>query len=149
EFGQQIWKTIESNQDTIWTGALGIATTATQLITGLLLTIFSLIFLLIDGRRIWLWVVGFLPARAHSPVDAAGRAGWVSVGQYVRVHIFVAFVDAVGIGLGAALLGVPVPIPIAILVFLGSFIPFLGAISTGLLAAFIALVYNGPVNALI
>ncbi|MBK0421607.1 AI-2E family transporter [Leucobacter sp. CSA2] len=146
---QQVVKTIEGHQSEIWNGALGIATTAGQLVTGSLLTLFSLIFLLIDGKRIWNWVLGFLPANAHAPVDAAGRAGWVSVGSYVRVQIFVAFVDAVGIGIGAALLGVPLPIPIAILVFLGSFIPFLGAISTGALAAFVALIYNGPVNALI
>ncbi|PRI10333.1 AI-2E family transporter [Leucobacter massiliensis] len=145
----QAWKTVEEHQSEIWSGALGIATTAGQLVTGALLTIFSLIFMLIDGKRIWFWVVGFLPAKAHAPVDAAGRAGWISVGQYVRVQIFVAFVDAVGIGAGAALLGVPLAIPIAVLVFLGSFIPFLGAITTGALAAFIALVYNGPVNALI
>lgn len=145
----QALKLLENNQGTLWTGALGVATTATQLVTGLLLTIFSLVFLLIDGKRIWYWVVGFAPARAHSAIDASGRAGWVSVGQYVRVQIFVAFVDAVGIGAGAAILGVPFPVPIAILVFLGSFIPFLGAIVTGALAAFIALVYNGPVTALI
>ena len=148
-FTGQIWKTIEGHQSEIWSGALGVATTAGQLIAGTLLAVFSLIFMLIDGKRIWFWVVGFLPAKAHAPVDAAGRAGWISVGQYVRVQIFVAFVDAVGIGAGAALLGVPLAIPIAILVFLGSFIPFLGAITTGALAAFIALVYNGPVNALI
>lgn len=148
-FTDQLLKTIEGHQSELWNGALGVATSAGQFVTGLLLTIFSLIFMLIDGRRIWNWVLGFLPARAHAPVDAAGRAGWVSVGQYVRVQIFVAFVDAVGIGVGAAVLGVPLAIPIAILVFLGSFIPFLGAISTGLLAAFVALVYNGPVNALI
>ena len=148
-FADQLMKTIEEHQSELWNGALGVATSAGQFVTGLLLTIFSLIFMLIDGRRIWNWVLGFLPARAHAPVDAAGRAGWVSVGQYVRVQIFVAFVDAVGIGVGAAVLGVPLAIPIAILVFLGSFIPFLGAITTGLLAAFIALVYNGPVNALI
>lgn len=148
DFLSQALKFLETNQGSIWTGALGVATTATQVIAGALLVIFSLIFLLIDGKRIWFWVVGFLPAKAHSAVDSAGRAGWISVGQYVRVQIFVAFVDAVGIGLGAALLGVPLPIPIAILVFLGSFIPFLGAIVTGLLATFIALVYNGPVNAL-
>ncbi|MFC5339021.1 AI-2E family transporter [Leucobacter denitrificans] len=148
EYGEQALRLIESNQGSIWTGALGVATSAGQFITGMLLVVFSLIFLLLDGKRIWFWVLGFLPAKAHSPVDSAGRAGWVSVGQYVRVQIFVAFVDAVGIGVGAALLGVPLPIPIAILVFLGSFIPFLGAIVTGLLASFIALVYNGPVNAL-
>lgn len=148
-FVAQLMKTIEGHQSEIWNGALGVATSAGQFVAGVLLTLFSLIFMLIDGKRIWYWVLGFLPAKAHAPVDAAGSAGWVSVGQYVRVQIFVAFVDAVGIGVGAALLGVPLPIPIAILVFLGSFIPFLGAISTGLLATFVALVYNGPVNALI
>ncbi|UOQ57730.1 AI-2E family transporter [Leucobacter allii] len=148
-FVDQLLTTVNNHQNELWSGALGVATTAGQLVTGLLLTLFSLIFLLIDGRRIWNWVLGFLPARAHAPLDAAGRAGWVSVGQYVRVQIFVAFVDAVGIGAGAAILGVPLAIPIAILVFLGSFIPFLGAITTGALAAFVALVYNGPVNALV
>lgn len=145
----QVFTTIRDHQDEIWSGALAVTTTAGQLIAGTLLTLFSLIFLLLDGKRIWYWVLGFLPTRAHAPFDTAGRAGWVSVGQYVRVQIFVAFVDAVGIGLGAAILGVPLPIPIAIFVFLGSFIPFLGAIATGALAVFIALVYNGPVIALI
>ncbi len=148
-FFGQVMNTLQSNRDTIWNGALAITTTVGELVTGALLTLFSLIFLLIDGKRIWYWVLGFLPARAHAAVDTAGHAGWVSVGQYVRVQIFVAFVDAVGIGLGAAILGVPLAVPIAILVFLGSFIPFLGAIVTGLLAAFVALVYIGPVAALI
>ena len=148
-FVAQVMKTIENHQSEIWNGALGVATTAGSFVTGALLTMFSLIFMLIDGKRIWFWVLGFLPAKSHAGLDAAGRAGWVSVGQYVRVQIFVAFVDAVGIGVGAALLGVPLPVPIAILVFLGSFIPFLGAISTGLIATFVALIYNGPVNALI
>ncbi len=145
----QLVQTIQNHQSEIWSGALAVTTTAGQLVTGLLLTLCSLVFLLIDGRRIWYWVLGFLPKRAHAPIDTAGSSGWISVGQYVRVQILVAFVDAVGIGLGALILGVPFPIPIAILVFLGSFIPFLGAITTGLLATFIALVYNGPVNALI
>ncbi|XPP27823.1 MAG: AI-2E family transporter [Leucobacter sp.] len=148
-FIDQVFSTIQDHQDEIWSGALAVTTTAGQLVAGALLAVFSLIFLLADGKRIWYWVLGFLPVRAHAPIDTAGRAGWVSVGQYVRVQIFVAFVDAVGIGIGAAILGVPLPVPIAILVFLGSFIPFLGAIATGALAVFIALVYNGPLNALI
>ncbi len=148
-FMNQLWKTIDDHQGQIWSGALAVTTTATQVAAGALLTLFSLIFLLIDGKRIWYWVLGFFPKRAHAPADAAGRFGWVSVGQYVRVQVLVAFIDAVGIGIGAVILGVPLPIPIAILVFLGSFIPFLGAITTGALAVFIALVYNGPVNALI
>jgi predicted PurR-regulated permease PerM len=72
----------------------------------------------------------------------------------VRVQIFVAFVDAVGIGLGAFILGLftggfPLVIPIAIAVFLGSFIPVVGAVATGVIAVFIALVFLGPFPALI
>ena len=133
----------------LWSGALEIGTTVGQVLMGLLLCLFATIFLLIDGERIWMWTLGFLPARAHAATHAAGKAGWESVGQYVRVQIFVAFVDALGIGVGAAILGLPLVIPLAILVFLASFIPFLGAILTGLLATFVALVYSGPVTALI
>lgn len=148
-FFEQIMRTVNDHQGQIWSGAWSVTISAGQIVAGSLLTLFSLIFLLIDGKRIWYWVLGFFPQRAHAAGDAAGRNGWVSVGQYVRVQVLVAFIDAVGIGLGAVLLGVPLPIPIAILVFLGSFIPFLGAVSTGALAVFIALVYNGPLNALI
>ena len=75
----------------------------------------------------------------------------------MKVQIFVAFVDAVGIGLGAFILGLffqdqggfPLVIPIAIAVFLGSFIPVVGAVVTGIFAVFVALVFLGPVPALI
>ncbi len=46
------------------------------------------------------------------------------------------------------LLGLPLVIPIAIAVFLASFIPFVGAIVTGALAVFIALIYVSPLAAL-
>lgn len=140
---------LSTNNDVLWSGALQIGVKGGQLLMGILLALFATIFLLIDGDRIWVWVLGFLPSRARAGADIAGRSGWVSVGQYVRVQIFVAFVDALGIGIGAAVLQLPLVIPLSILVFLASFIPFLGAISTGILATLIALVYNGPVAALI
>ncbi len=65
------------------------------------------------------------------------------------MQIFVAFVDAVGIGIGAAALQLPLVIPIAVFVFLGAFIPVVGAIVTGFLAVFIALSSNGWVAAVI
>jgi predicted PurR-regulated permease PerM len=114
-----------------------------------LLTLFSTLFILIDGPNIWRWVVRLFPHRARSAVDGAGRAGWITLTNFVKVQILVAFVDAVGIGLGSFLLGVPLAIPIGVLVFLGSFVPVIGAVVTGALAVFIALVYNGPVIALI
>ncbi len=64
--------------------------------------------------------------------------------NYARTQLLVATIDAVGIGLGAFLLGVPLAIPIAVLVFLGAFVPIVGAVVTGAVAVFLALVYNGP-----
>jgi predicted PurR-regulated permease PerM len=64
--------------------------------------------------------------------------------NYARTQMLVAAIDAVGIGIGAALLGVPMALPVAVLVFLGSFIPIVGAVVTGAVAVFLALVYNGP-----
>jgi predicted PurR-regulated permease PerM len=71
----------------------------------------------------------------------------------VRAQITVAAVDAVGITLGAFIIGLvaggfPLLIPIGILVFLGSFIPVVGAVVAGALAVLVALVYDGPVAAL-
>jgi predicted PurR-regulated permease PerM len=40
-------------------------------------------------------------------------------------------------------------IPIAVLVFLGSFIPIVGAVATGAVAIVIALIFLGPIQALI
>ena len=94
------------------------------------------------------------PRKARRAVDGSGHAGWITLTTFVKVQIFVAFVDAVGIGLGAFLLGLPfggfpLVIPIAIAVFLGSFVPVVGAVLTGTVAIFVALVYLGPWQALI
>jgi predicted PurR-regulated permease PerM len=74
----------------------------------------------------------------------ASTAGWVTLGNFTRVQILVASIDAVGIGLGVFFLGLPLAFPIAVIVFLGSFIPIVGAIITGSLAVLVALVYSGP-----
>ena len=50
---------------------------------------------------------------------------------------------------GAAIIGVPLALPLGVLVFIGSFIPVVGALVTGAIAVLLALVANGPVNALI
>ncbi|MFG1992429.1 AI-2E family transporter [Actinoplanes sp. NPDC048988] len=63
--------------------------------------------------------------------------------------MLVALVDAVGIGIGLAVLGVPLALPLAALVFLGGFIPVIGATLTGVVAILVALVTVGPVKALI
>ena len=60
-----------------------------------------------------------------------------------------ALVDAIGIGTGLAIMGVPLALPLASLVFLGAFIPLVGAVISGLLAVIVALLAKGFVYALI
>jgi len=150
----QGWKTLQENSSTLWSGALTVGSTAGHILTGSLLALFATIFILIDGKGIWNWVVRLFPRKARPAVDGSGHAGWITLTTFVRVQIFVAFVDAVGIGLGAFILGLPfggfpLVIPIAIAVFLGSFVPVVGAVLTGTVAVFVALVFLGPWQALI
>ncbi|WP_233193079.1 AI-2E family transporter [Cryobacterium sp. Y29] len=139
---EQGWIAIQNDSAVFISGALSVGTTLGHLLTGLLLALFSLLFILIDGKAIWGWIVRFFPLRARAAVDGAGIAGWTTLGNFARVQILVASIDAVGIGVGAALLGVPMAIPIGILVFLGSFIPIVGAVATGSVAVIIALIFN-------
>lgn len=140
---------LQSNSDTILSGAVSWGSTLGHFAAGLLLALFSLVFFLLEGERIWAFMVRLMPRQARAATDGAGRKGWISLVNYVRVQLFVAFIDAVGIGVGAAILGVPLAFPLAGLVFLGSFIPVIGALVTGALAVLLALVANGWVNALI
>lgn len=140
---------VENNSGLIVSGALSLGEGAGYFLAGLLLTVFALIFFLHDGESIWRFIAGLAPRRARAAVAGAGKQGWTSMANYVRVQILVAFIDAVGIGLGAVIIGVPLVMPLTVLVFLGSFIPILGALFTGMVAVLLALVANGWVNALV
>jgi predicted PurR-regulated permease PerM len=141
-YGDQFWATIQRDSEVWISGALSVGSTAGHLLAGVLLVLFITLFMLIDGDRIWAWLVRLFPRKAGPAISGSGVVGWATLSRFVKVQIFVAAVDAVGIGLGALFLGLPLVIPIAIAVFLGSFIPIVGAIFTGALAVFIALIYK-------
>ncbi len=145
----QFQETLVDNQDTIASGALTTAATVGEVITGIVLALFTLFFFLKDGRTIWLWLVGLFPAESRAYVDEAARRSWRTLISYVRATVVVALVDAIGIGIGLAILGVPLVIPLAALVFLGAFIPIIGGFLAGTVAVLVALVSNGPITALI
>jgi predicted PurR-regulated permease PerM len=145
---QQLTDYLSTNSSSLVTGALSVTTTVGHVAAGALITLFCTLFFLHDGRHIWGWVVGLLPLRSREKVHQAGRRGLVTLGGYTRTQILVALVDAVGIGVGAAVLGVPLALPLGALVFIGSFIPIVGALATGIVAILVALVAQGPADAL-
>ena len=149
QYINQLVTTLQDNTSSILNGVASVGSTAADIGTGMVIVLFTLIFFLMEGEKIWLFIVKLFPRNARRAVNGAGRRGWKSLVSYVRVQVFVAAVDAVGIGLSAFFLGVPLALPLGVLVFLGSFIPVVGALLTGVIAVLLALVANGLVNALI
>lgn len=142
---------VEADIDSTWvvSGALSVSSSVGSWLVGAGIAIFALIFFIHDGERIWGYLTTWFPKAARPAVLGSGLAGWNTLLSYVKVQVFVAFVDAVGIGLGAFFLGLPLVAPIAIAVFLGAFVPIVGGTVAGALAVLVALVYEGPVSALI
>jgi len=147
--GDAAVKALRDNQERLTSGALSTAATLTEIVTGALLMLFALIFLLYGGRTIYSYLTTIVPVRARDRVRDAGRAGFGSLIGYVRATFLVALVDAIGIGTGLAIMGIPLALPLASLVFLGAFIPLVGAVLTGFLAVVVALLAKGFVYALI
>ncbi|MCK0117849.1 AI-2E family transporter [Isoptericola sp. S6320L] len=149
DLGNQAQDLVAEQSSSLITGALGAATTVGHVLVGIIIALFCTIFFLQDGRSIWTWVVNVLPMAAREKVHQAGRRGMVTLSSYVRTQILVALVDALGIGIGSAFFVPALAIPIGILVFIGSFVPILGAIVTGAIACAVVLVAEGWVAAAI
>jgi predicted PurR-regulated permease PerM len=129
--------------------AAAVGTTATHVVAGLFISLFCLFFFLYQGEQIWAWLVRLFPRRARDKADSSGRRAWVSLTAFVRATIVVAAVDAIGISLGAAILGLPLVSAIGILVFVGAFVPVVGALVSGVVAVLVALVAKGPIVAIV
>ena len=118
-------------------------------LAGLAIALFSLFYFIYDGRGIFTFVLKFFPRASRDRVDQAALRGWRSLSSYVRATILVALADSIGVLIVALILGVPVAPALAALVFLGAFVPIVGALVSGSVAVLVALVALGWVQALI
>ncbi|WP_233625262.1 AI-2E family transporter [Actinoplanes sp. ATCC 53533] len=149
QYVERVQQELTQNQGALTSGAVSTAATLGEVVTGFFLVLFTLFFFLRDGGQIWSFLCRLLPREARVPTARAGHYSWHTLVSYVHATVLVAFVDAVGIGIGLFVLRVPLVLPLAALVFLGAFIPVVGATVTGVVAILVALVTNGPVTALI
>ncbi|MFF7179467.1 AI-2E family transporter [Streptomyces sp. NPDC008121] len=148
EIAKNLSDTIGANTEQITSAGLQGVTVVVEAMTGILLAMFSTLFLLYDGKKVWNWTLRLVPAQARPGVAGAGPRAWRTLTAYVRGTVLVALIDAVFIGLGLYFLDVPMAVPLAVFIFLFAFIPLVGAVISGALAVVVALVTNGVFTAL-
>ncbi|MEE6166853.1 MULTISPECIES: AI-2E family transporter [unclassified Mycolicibacterium] len=147
--GDTAIQSLRNHQEQLTSGALSTAGTLSEILTGALLGLFTVIFFLLDGRNIWRFVTLIVPLNVRDRIRKAGNAGFHSLIGYIRATSLVALVDAAGIGTALAIMGIPLALPLASVVFLGAFIPLIGALISGFLAIVVALLAKGLLYALI
>lgn len=142
EFGGNIAKGVLGSA----VGALG--SVGTLIIAGSVF-IFGVIFFLLTPNQIWNWLVSWMPTPVRQPIDTSGRIAWESISGYTRGIVVVAICDALLVFIGLLILQVPLAPALAAVVFLGAFIPVIGAPVATFFAAIVALAERGPVIALL
>lgn len=130
-------------------GFLSGAAVIVEGITGLFLALIVAFFVLKDGDRVAHKLFDRLSPRTADKVRRGGRVAWTTLARYVKGLALVGVVDATAIAIGLLILGVPLVAPLAILVFIGAFLPVVGAFVSGLFAVAVALVNGGLTQALI
>lgn len=138
---------ISTNKSKIVQGALSGVTVILQGLGGVLLALVLTFFFVKDGDEIGRWFLGAVDERRAADLRVVGHKAWDTLGGYVRGTAANGLVNAVVLAVGLLILGVPFVAPIAILTFLGGFIPLVGAIASGVVAALVALVAKGPLAA--
>ncbi len=122
-------------------GAVGTIITAGSVF------LFGVIFFMTTGPQIWAWVVSWAPERIRDTFNTCGELAWGTMAGYGRGMIVVALCDAFLVFIGLTILQVPLAPALATVVFMGAFIPVIGAPIATFLAALVALATKGPVTA--
>ncbi len=111
--------------------------------------LFGVIFFLMQPQKIWDWFVGWMPKQIEAPINVSGEIAWGAIAGYARGIVIIAFCDAVLVFIGLTILQVPLAPALAAVVFLGAFIPVIGAPIATFFAAIVALAERGPLIAVL
>ena len=91
----------------------------------------------------WAWFLGQLPERARGTWDSVATAGWFTFSGYTRGTLIIALSDGILAATLLLILQVPLAAPLAVLVFIGAFIPLIGAPAAMVIAMVVALAADG------
>jgi putative heme transporter len=146
--GQQIRGWVTKNGGSLAGQALGGASVAAEVLTGLALAVFCSVFFLNSGTRIWDWLLTQTGGNSRR-WDGAARAGWATFAGYTRGIVIIAATNAALVCVALLILRVPLALPLAMLTFFATFIPLIGAPIALFVATLVALAARGPLVALL
>ncbi|NUP20698.1 MAG: AI-2E family transporter [Streptomyces sp.] len=112
------------------------------------LALLLVFFFLRDSDRAAGALRSVVPGRSGDTVEAMARRAFEAVEGFMRGTTLVALIDAVCITVGLLVLDVPGAVGLGALVFVGAYIPYLGAFISGAVAVLVALADRGFVIAL-
>jgi predicted PurR-regulated permease PerM len=144
-----IRRQINANRDALVKGAIAGVTLLAQAVGAAILTLVLTFFFVKDGSKISTWALDLVSESRANDARAIGRKAWEVLGGYIRGTAINGLVNATVLAVGLWILGVPLVVPIALLTFVGGFLPLVGAIISGALAAGVALASKGVVAALV
>src|SRR5699024_5892903 len=140
---------VQENPSELLDRAAAGAGSVFEVFATLALAIFCTVFFLLRGDQMWRWVVNQLPSRVRGTWMIAGGVSWYTFSGYARGTVIIALVDGILALIVLLIAGVPLAAPLAVLVFIGAFIPLIGAPAAMIIAMLVALAVNGPWNAVI
>ncbi|EYT80093.1 MULTISPECIES: AI-2E family transporter [unclassified Streptomyces] len=112
------------------------------------LALLLVFFFLRDSGRALRALRSLSPGQSADTAEAMARRAFAAVEGFMRGTTLIAFIDAVCITLGLVLLDVPGALGLGALVFVGAYIPYLGAFISGAVSVLVALADRGFVVAL-
>ncbi len=147
----QWWQTalqwLQDNSSTIASNAASQLGSVAIVFMVLALATFCTVFFLARGSAMWLWFLNQLPAGSRQTWHTAGGIGWYTFSGFARGTVIIAFCNAILAGIILAVLGVPLVAPLAVLVFIGTFIPLIGAPAAMVIAMVVAFAAEGFLTA--
>jgi len=149
KLADNIQKAIKDHQGQLVSGAIETVRTVVEFIGALLLILLSTFFLLRDGEQVWNWVLRLFPRASHERLDLAARAGWRTLGGYMRGQVLIALFHGVSVMIILFVVRVPLAAALGVLIFLGSFVPLVGLTVTGALCVAVAGLEHGLTAAVV
>ncbi|GAA3039294.1 AI-2E family transporter [Streptomyces glomeratus] len=145
---QQIVSYLSAHRANLLNNAISGLSRIVELVTGVALALFSSVFFLHSGERLWRWTRDqLLPRTARAAWDRAGHAAWRTFAGYTRGIIIVAGSNAALVGIALFALRVPLALPLTLLEFFATFVPLVGSPVALAVATVVALAGRGPLTA--